>query len=302
MSRCYMPFIIQGILLLLMCINIGSSEAKKLIDRSKVWHYRDDMIAGGGCVEYEMQFGNDTVLDVNTYTIFSTSKQIYIAEEGGRYIEKDLGAAKTLYPLREDNGVVYMHKPIYLGDKNLSSNWPYAEQECVMYDFGISPGTQYKSVGAALIPMNMKLISLWNWKDAEQTRCIQQMEACVDMHGKRLSKYIAIVEGIGPGTEDMGINLVEINWIYPGGPLPLGDNYPSCSPFGKLVKVADKDDNLIFTPDMLAAMDEISLTDLSSGENDLLYDLMGIPVDTPQPGTIYIRNGKKIVLPINRWS
>jgi len=56
------------------------------------------------------------------------------------------------------------------------------------------------------------------------------------------------------------------------------------------------DDVCIFTANDFSEGDTLGITDVSSEEIDTaIYDIYGIPVTSPQPGSLYIRNGKKII-------
>ena len=129
----------------------------------------------------------------------------------------------------------------------------------------------------------------------------------ITAHGFELTRVRLEVDGVTDAkpvywVEEMGASNSR-GWIFkwqfkPTGGTPGSSNNAYVISNARMISVEEiyDDDVCIFTANDFSEGDTLGITDVSSEEIDTaIYDIYGIPVTSPQPGSLYIRNGKKII-------
>lgn len=290
------------LLALAMSFNLLPAGAQKWINRDRMWHY----ISGtdGDWTQFVMQFGNDTVIDGRTYTEFSTTSTLHtyysIEEEkllkeetgpGARFFLREEGRKLWIYNPYGTSGIPYQYYQPYQDWK-----WGFNEPECLLYDFSLPSGKTYLSIDALLSVVEVRVTELID--SGTDGFAVQKIEYLNPSGNKEKEESILgraeVIEGIGfnPYCSCEG-TLVGPELLLPTGGPHYNPPYPY--PYGStiLTEVTDLAGNIIYKPKPVS-IDEV----LSSSETGdaPIYNLMGLPVRNPQPGSIYIRNGKKFVM------
>ena len=287
------------VLLMISLVFSGTIKAEGLINRDRLWYYNSGLINGN--VVFKMQFGSDTVINGKTYTAFSTTATTYTYHDSStnEWITKETGPGAIFY-LREEGSIVYIYDPTNLSGLNSLDDWSYEESECLLYDFSLKEGGRYNTVGSNLMPIRLTIESTGSKELEGGVKLNYQTISCQIPWGDEWDSTpweLYAIEGIGFVSKNsityatlIGLQpMISTGYQYysPPYPYPLGN--------ATLNRVTDLDGNIIFTPKMLedSGIDDIR-TDQELKDNQI-YNLMGLPVSNPQPGTIYIRNGKKYI-------
>ncbi len=210
---------------------------------------------------------------------------------------------KCVALLREEDSRVYM---IFDSDaeslhyspapyNNIGSHFPSPYEEKLLFDFGVGKGavidcfmnsyenswmqTQAEVIEVedvtqgAISGRKLKLsnVSGTNWND-ELTIYIK-------------SEWLEGVGNIGDGSM----------FLFGGVQWPLPDCY--CGHGGYFNNLYDRDGNVVYKGADIRVETVGVKTVLSESESEIghIYDLIGGRVDSPQPGTVYVRDGRKFV-------
>lgn len=296
--------IIRYFPLLFSCIlSFGETLESSLINKDRIWHYSADYNLG--TVVYEMKFGEDTLINDIGYVKFSTINTVNIHSDATRGWVKDSIGTGSVYYMREEGERVYIHKPLgtepqYQTD-NRAAHWPYEEDECLIYDWSLKPGDSFKSVDDRNEAIVLTVINTFEWtsKDGIVHKCqslnystADDSDSSSSVRNREYPLPFVAITGIGASGSRWGwLAGLQISGIT-GMPY-FNPPYPSPWDQGELTMITNLEGNIIYTPDMLSGIEELNVGPKDDG---ILYDLMGVPVTNPQPGSIYIRNGKKFVM------
>lgn len=293
--------LISAWVLLMISLAFSSTvKAEGLINRDRVWYYNSGLINGN--VVFKMQFGSDTVINGKTYTTFSTTATTYTYHDSStnEWITKETGPGARFY-LREEGSKVYIYNLTNLSGLRFLEEWPYEESECLLYDFSLKEDESYQSVASNLMQIRLTIEGIGSKELEGGLKLDYQTISCQIPWGDewdRTPLELYAVEGIGFVSTHLSFTYATL--VGPQTMISTGYQYyepPYPYPFGNatLNRVTDLDGNIIFTPKMLgdSGIDDIR-ADQELKDNQI-YNLMGLPVSNPQPGTIYILNGKKYI-------
>ena len=195
-------------------------------------------------------------------------------------VVKDAGADEIIAYLREENGKIYRYLNV--------EGWP---KETLLYDFSLTTGKEYH------------ILCTGNYPTYSNTQIRIQNTDSIDSFGYKLLKQTWEIPEI---PIPLGYYAIESLGICNGGTLeniffgPFATNGDGNT---MLVRAVDPDGTLLYLNkyaenaeklyDQVLSADGVEI--IPEAGNGKIYDLMGREIRDPQPGTVYIRNGKKYV-------
>ena len=202
-------------------------------------------------------------------------------------VVKDAGTKEAVAYLREANGRIYR----YVSEPDDTWLIGCEEKEILLYDFTLQSGGEYcipyTDQTGHTSGIRVKISSVEN----------------IDSFGTTLKKQLWDVPEV-PGLTDY--YAIESLGICNGGTLeniffgPFATNGDGNT---MLVRAVDPDGTLLYLNkyaenaeklyDQVLSADDVEI--IPEAGNGKIYDLMGREIRDPQPGTVYIRNGKKYV-------
>lgn len=221
------------------------------------------------------------------------------------YVDKDTmindtDAKKILCEPAEGYDVVSVEKQFYASESNgiLTGYYPYPDpsqgpddtRNYIWYpepvlDLTCEIGDKFGSMGELLSVSKDKITS----DGSELTRVRLEVDGVTD------AKPVYWVEEMG-ASDSRG-------WIFKWQFKPTGGTSgPANNAYvisnARMISVEEiyDDDVCIFTAKDFSEGDTLGISSVSDKDDDTaIYDIYGIPVIRPRPGSLYIRNGKKII-------
>lgn len=221
------------------------------------------------------------------------------------YVDKDTvingtDAKKILCEPAEDYDVVNVEKRFYASESNgiLTGYYPYPDPS-----LGPDDTRNYIWYPEPVLDLNCEIGD----KFGSMGDLLTVSKDKITAHGFELTRVRLEVDGVTDAkpvywVEEMGASDSR-GWIFkwqfkPTGGTPGSSNNAYVISNARMISVEEiyDDDVCIFTANDFSEGDTLGITDVSSEEIDTaIYDIYGIPVTSPQPGSLYIRNGKKII-------
>ena len=201
------------------------------------------------------------------------------------------GETGFTYLIREEDGKYFIHKPVNEPGVIPGELIWEMDVECAqLYDFNCKKGD------TMCMYTNMGNESEWIVREVnELTTRDGVTRKVLDLHGTGYNPFKAfIIEGLGPAEQGV-LPYFQTLLIAASGSTSSIGRWPvlaACTM--QLKRVVDENGDAIYEKGMLSGIEAIE-ADRNSDVQPIVYDLHGNRVDNPQPGSVYIRDGKKFV-------
>ncbi len=260
-----------------------------MIREGRVWKYKSSGgltpdVKGDYIIHHFIRFGGEVSVNGYTYrrnVIFRKMKYLHDWETDSRTLVEDLELNQTVCFMREEVGKVYT----LASSKDLSCVTNIGEDtsdyyDALMYDWTKKDGDTWDYLGLSVEASPIVV--------RDKTPVKIEGEECrvITFDGQ---SNIDFVEGIGT-TYNGSIGKFTIFLV--SATYWVNDYEPGYQSI--LECVYDADGEVIYGHDSPVGV-KLAGADTESKQSGVIYDLMGRRVDSPQPGSVYVRDGKKFV-------
>ncbi len=250
--------------------------ASATVTENKIWDYNWMQIGSSVATQPAngYHFSGTKMLNGQTYSIYRDGEENEVAY------------------LRQDGDKVYLcatfPESSYGFSVTSKNSGGQSQTEYLLYDFGCQPGEKFMTVGFSDNGSNagqvMEVEVLKNEFIRDKGFARHKLTLNVGWNGDQNGETFTILEGIGP---EWGLLCAPQFGVFADSGYPKGY---------KLMKVAMPNWVLFNTTFGAVEVEEIAAEQTALPADNRYYNLMGRPVANPQPGTIYIRDGKKVIL------